>query len=278
MLAKLNSLRVSWVLRPVLMFMVDWAKATGDAGRLMKVRAQFHFCTMLGFAFLLLIAPTFSVRAQEPCDYPCPDAKGESRAQQEAEQMVSLSAEKIISILQQEPALLLEVKKLLVRRAFEEGRVIESKELADDAVFRVIAVEESVRVLITQEIEDRGYIQLRPSRRQTQQRERAQTTNTVVEDENHPPRARGADGIDNTTRPAPGQVPAPIEPQPPVPQNVDPRRLLERAGATRPRILEIPGRLTGESTLLRYLRSSSGSAACLTTFVAMMGSAAATAF
>ena len=93
----------------------------------MTARAKFQFPAMLGFSLLLVIAGSSSGRAQEACDYACADSKGESRAQHEAEQMVSLSTEKIIKILQEEPALLLEVKKLLVRKAFEEGRVIESK-------------------------------------------------------------------------------------------------------------------------------------------------------
>src|SRR5215469_11402701 len=151
------------------------------ARRFMKTRARFRFPAMLSFSLLLVIAGTSSVRAQEPCDYACADGRSESRAQHEAEQMVSLSAEQIIPILQQQPALLLEVKKLLVRRAFDEGRVIESKELTDDAVFRVIAADENFRVLITQEIEDRGYIQLKPTRREIEQRERASMANALRE-------------------------------------------------------------------------------------------------
>ena len=50
-----------------------------------------------------------------------------SRAEQEAEQLVSLSAEKIIPLLQAEPGLLLQVKKLLVRRAYEQGRLLDTQ-------------------------------------------------------------------------------------------------------------------------------------------------------
>jgi hypothetical protein len=44
-----------------------------------------------------------------------------SRAEKEAEQMVSLSADRILFILRDEPGLLLQVKKALVRKAFEQG-------------------------------------------------------------------------------------------------------------------------------------------------------------
>jgi hypothetical protein len=46
-----------------------------------------------------------------------------SRAELEAERLVSLSADQIITILQHETGLLLQVKKLIVRKAYEEGRL-----------------------------------------------------------------------------------------------------------------------------------------------------------
>lgn len=197
----------------------------------MKARVQFPFPAMLGFSLLLAIAGTSSVRAQEACDYACAGSGGDSRAQHEAEQMVSLSTEKIIQILQQEPALLLEVKKVLVRRAFEEGRVIESKELTDNSVFQIIAVDENFRVLITQEIEDRGYIQLKPSRREIEQRERVSMANALAE-KDHRPGSSAVEDTETTTQPAPVQAPAPVQPEPQPPQSVDPRRLLQQAKGT----------------------------------------------
>jgi hypothetical protein len=62
----------------------------------------------------------------------------QSRAQAEADQMVALSSEKIISLLTAEPGLLLKCKKLLVRTAFEQGRVLGQEDLTDDAVFQLV--------------------------------------------------------------------------------------------------------------------------------------------
>ncbi len=90
----------------------------------------------------------------------------ESRAEQEAERMVSLPAERIIVLLEKEPGLLLEVKKTLVRKAYHEGRVIDPKDLTDEALFRQIREDENVRVLITHEIEDRNYIRVKPSQKE----------------------------------------------------------------------------------------------------------------
>jgi protein involved in polysaccharide export with SLBB domain len=87
-----------------------------------------------------------------------------SRAEKEAEQMVSLSADKIISILRQETGLLLQVKKALVRKAFEQGRILDPKDLTDDALFRIIREDDSIRIIATQEIEDRSYIKAKPTR------------------------------------------------------------------------------------------------------------------
>src|SRR5271169_6729966 len=87
-----------------------------------------------------------------------------SRAEKEAEQMVALSADKIISILRQETGLLLQVKKALVRKAFEQGRILDPKELTDDALFRIIREDEGIRIIATREIEDRSYIKAKPTR------------------------------------------------------------------------------------------------------------------
>ena len=90
--------------------------------------------------------------------------QSKSRAEQEAEDMVSLSADKIISILQQEPGLLLQVKKALVRKAFDQGRVLDPNDLKDDALFRLIREDQNVRVIATRELEDRQYIRAKPTR------------------------------------------------------------------------------------------------------------------
>src|SRR3984957_3748767 len=86
-----------------------------------------------------------------------------SQAEQQAEQTVSLSADKLVSLLQKETGLLLEVKKLLVRKAFEQGRILEPKDLTDDALFRLLRVDEDIRVLATQELLKRGYIRALPT-------------------------------------------------------------------------------------------------------------------
>ena len=90
--------------------------------------------------------------------------QAESRAEREASQVVSLSPEKIISFLRQETGLMLEVKKLLVRKAFEQGRILDPQDLTDDALFQLVRDDQKIRVLITQEIADRAYVRAKPTR------------------------------------------------------------------------------------------------------------------
>ncbi|HEY1801723.1 MAG TPA: SLBB domain-containing protein [Terriglobales bacterium] len=92
--------------------------------------------------------------------------QADSRAEQEAEQMVALSADKILTILRQEPGLLLQVKKILVRKAYEQGRLLDPVDLTDDAVFQLLREDQNIRVLATQEIENRNYIRAKPSRQE----------------------------------------------------------------------------------------------------------------
>jgi protein involved in polysaccharide export with SLBB domain len=87
-----------------------------------------------------------------------------SRAEHSAEQMVSLSADKILSILREEAGLLLQVKKALVRAAFAQGRMLDPNDLSDEAVFRLVREDENIRVIATREIEDRSYIRAKPTR------------------------------------------------------------------------------------------------------------------
>jgi protein involved in polysaccharide export with SLBB domain len=133
------------------------------------------FCTRM--AILALLVSFFVVggfvvcgSAQDLPIYGRTRAIDESRSQAEwqAEQTVSLSAEKLISLLQKETGLLLEVKKLLVRRAFDQGRILESKDLTDEALFRLLREDENIRVLATQEVMKRRYIQALPTREERQ--------------------------------------------------------------------------------------------------------------
>jgi polysaccharide export outer membrane protein len=86
-----------------------------------------------------------------------------SRAEKEAERLVSLSADKIVSLLTQEPGLFLVCKKALVRTAFSQGRILTVDELSDDAVFRLVRNDQDVRILFTREIQDRSYVRAKPT-------------------------------------------------------------------------------------------------------------------
>src|SRR5215469_12287975 len=138
----------------------------------MNVPYPRHLITVLIFVLVMASCP-LDLRAQESAYADRTRAADvlDSRAEQEAERMVSLSAEKIVVLLEHEPGLLLEVKKLLVRKAYEQGRVLDPNDLTDEALFRLIANDETVRIVVTQEIVDRGYLPVRPTRQEIEREE-----------------------------------------------------------------------------------------------------------
>lgn len=91
-------------------------------------------------------------------------SQSDSRAEQDAEETVSLSAERIIKIVRDEVGLLLQIKKAIVRKAYEQGRILDPENLTDDAVFRLLREDQGVRVIATQEIVGRGYVRAKPDK------------------------------------------------------------------------------------------------------------------
>lgn len=153
-----------------------------------------RMCKLLVGIFLLLLGPARQLAAQDRLDYgSVPREKmAQSQAELEAEQRVSLSADKIIELLRQEPGLLLQVKKRLVRKAFDQGRLLDPTDLTDDALFRLLREDENIRVLATQELEDRSYIHPKPSKEELAQetyRDRRRRPLRTDENENQPPAA-----------------------------------------------------------------------------------------
>ena len=69
-----------------------------------------------------------------------------------------------IFAVRSESGLFLQVKKAFVRKAYEQGRLLDPQDLTDDAVFSLIREDENVRVLVTREIEDRSYVRAKPTR------------------------------------------------------------------------------------------------------------------
>lgn len=116
----------------------------------------------------LIISGCESLFSQTPASSqvrtPDSSALRQSRADREADRLVSLSPDRIIEILNKEPGLLLEVKKALVRKAYEQGRILEPSDLTDEALYDLIREDENIRVLATREIEARSYIRAKPTR------------------------------------------------------------------------------------------------------------------
>ncbi len=176
-----------------------------------------------------------------------------SRAEQEAEERVSLSANTILEILQQEPGLLLPVKKVLVRKAYEQGRLLDPADLTDEAVFRLVRDDENVRILATKEIEDRSYVRPKPTRAELEHDRQLMAQTAMPQSPVSPQNADSAqpqpasnqedafwqryDELQNypAARPYPAPVQPPIQqlPMPPVqtPEPQNPARAVQRTSS-----------------------------------------------
>jgi protein involved in polysaccharide export with SLBB domain len=180
--------------------------------------------------------------------------EADSRAEQEAQRLVSLPPEKIILLLQQESGLFLEVKKMMVRKAFAQGRVLDPKELADEAIFRLVRDDEEIRALITQEIVDRGYVRAKPTReelaREFKEEQRIENANARRNEQPYSEQIQEGEGegasatnqygpFENRRQNAPlyPNVPQQENPQPSTPQtplNNDQRRAFLQASMVEP--------------------------------------------
>ncbi|MGB8989626.1 MAG: hypothetical protein WCC37_23720, partial [Candidatus Sulfotelmatobacter sp.] len=83
---------------------------------------------------------------------------------EDAEPKISLAAATISSILRREPGLMLAVKRLLVRQAYEQGQLLDPADLTDDALYQLLIADDNARILATQEIEKREYVRAKPTR------------------------------------------------------------------------------------------------------------------
>lgn len=136
------------------------------------VSAQSHF-SRFAFPILLLFltASLASAQYQDPnyAQRTHSVDQADSRAEQEADRLVSLSPDRIIDLLSTEPGLMLEVKKMLVRKAYDQGRILDPSDLDDDAIYQLVREDQNVRALVTQEIEDREYIRAKPNSREREE-------------------------------------------------------------------------------------------------------------
>lgn len=230
----------------------------------MKTRSRASSVARIGTAPMVIMLSAHLLLAQGRTnsdapypDMPRPDApysdrtraidENESRAEKAAEQMVSLPAEKIIALLEQEPGLFLQVKRMLVRKAYQQGQIVDQRELTEDALFRLIRKDENVRVLITKEIEDRNYIRAKPTREEMERewqaqtptttgngvgRSQSQTRGTSSQEQEYwsRPERQSQYGAPQYSTPPFSNPPSPQTPQQTAPQNLSPddnRRLLQ---------------------------------------------------
>ena len=145
--------------------------------RRIPMRQRFHsprWWKLVAAILACALLPPVSAGQEAPAAREKPAIEIDAHAQ-DPEPPVSLSAATISEILRQEPGLLLEVKRLLVRKAYEQGRLLDPADVTDDALFQLLRDDNNVRVLATQEIERREYIRPKPTRQEMEKERIAKT-------------------------------------------------------------------------------------------------------
>src|SRR5579872_2940172 len=80
-----------------------------------------------------------------------------------AQQDVSLDPGVIVGLLQSQPALALQIKRLLVKDALAQGRLLEEDDLTDSVLYDLIRREPAIQVIASKEIINRHYLDLKPT-------------------------------------------------------------------------------------------------------------------
>jgi protein involved in polysaccharide export with SLBB domain len=81
----------------------------------------------------------------------------QSGAANNLSQSAPLSADQIVSILEQNPDLLLELKSQLADRFQQQGMQVEAADISDQMVYNQVASSPALRATISQTLEERGY-------------------------------------------------------------------------------------------------------------------------
>jgi protein involved in polysaccharide export with SLBB domain len=130
-------------------------------------RSQWKFkLERLGVMAVVILGSALTSFGQQ---VPPPEIRlSEVRDANRATPKLYLAADQVIAILKREPGLLLQVKKVLIQKAEEEGRFLSEEELTDETVYRLVAEDWLIRAIATQEITDRGYITIKPTKEEAE--------------------------------------------------------------------------------------------------------------
>jgi len=87
-----------------------------------------------------------------------------------ADRYAALDLETITQLLRDNPALMLEVRKKLIRRAYDQGHLVQPGDFSSNDILELIREDAEARVIATQEIVQRDYLVLRPTELEAIQR------------------------------------------------------------------------------------------------------------
>ncbi len=135
---------------------------------------------IISFATSSLISPAAFAQDAAPRTSETRSTRQSGFGEAEIDQSIEMSADRLIDMLRRENGLLLQVKRALARKAYQEGRILDLKDLSDEAVFRLLQQDANIRVLATSEVLKRRYVQALPSPEDSLSR-RPKTKSTSLE-------------------------------------------------------------------------------------------------
>lgn len=136
-----------------------------------------RYAVVLAAIFFFITCPAYG----QATDSRATTTTTPSRADTAADDLISLSPDAVLKIFRDSPGLLLEFKRTLVRKAYEQGRLLDPDSLTDDAVFDLVRNDFHIRVLATQEIEKRSYVRAKPTQQEeaASEAQRSETANSL---------------------------------------------------------------------------------------------------
>jgi len=105
------------------------------------------------FIVIVTMSSARVVLAQEAENKPAKSDERLDREERALVDQVTLAPDQIILVLQKQPLIMLEVKRALVRKAYEQGRLLNPADLTDAVVLRLVHDDSNVQIVATQEIE-----------------------------------------------------------------------------------------------------------------------------
>jgi protein involved in polysaccharide export with SLBB domain len=118
-------------------------------------------CSLQGLGVAQSVDPYAEARQKDSAlqDYRAAQQKRSATPDADA----ALTSDVVIELLQSQPALKLQIKRVLIQKALDQGRLLAEEDLGDGDLFQLVRDDLTIRKIASDEIEKRHYVYLRPT-------------------------------------------------------------------------------------------------------------------